>query len=344
MVDASIKLMIEIKDLAGLSGPLQKLIEVISSGVGNISKPYLIKKNAEARAYELKLITEGIIDSQTKLSEVGLESKSLRLDSSADQGHQIKLEADVSQRAALRVNYQELVGQRNIEAISQCAAEELGNVEEVSEEEVDENWTRRFFKSAEDISNDELQFIWGKILAGEVQKPGTYSLRTLELLRNLSQAEAEIFKKFASLSIISSKDAFIVHPRDEYLKQEFGISFNEILALEEIGLLASHSNLNYSLDISGSKQKSAMVCGDTVILIEIEENTPAVSIPVLVFTKPAQQLLNLIKFTPKLGYLQKIAELLKREGVKLSYARVIKIHQDGTIEHSPSEQIPEETK
>jgi hypothetical protein len=48
----------EIKDLAGLSDPLKKLIEVISTGVGALSKPYLVRKTADAKAYEIKIIAQ----------------------------------------------------------------------------------------------------------------------------------------------------------------------------------------------------------------------------------------------------------------------------------------------
>ena len=50
----------EITDLAGLSEPLKRLIEVISSGIGNVYKPYLIRKTADAKAYEIKVIANAI--------------------------------------------------------------------------------------------------------------------------------------------------------------------------------------------------------------------------------------------------------------------------------------------
>ena len=52
----------EIKDLTGLSEPLKKLIEVASQGIGALSKPYLIKKTADAKDYEIKVIAEAIKD------------------------------------------------------------------------------------------------------------------------------------------------------------------------------------------------------------------------------------------------------------------------------------------
>jgi hypothetical protein len=43
----------EIKDLAGLEKPLTKLLEVISAGMGIVYKPRSIRKEADAKAYEI---------------------------------------------------------------------------------------------------------------------------------------------------------------------------------------------------------------------------------------------------------------------------------------------------
>lgn len=56
----------EIKDLAGISKPLTKLIDVCSKGLGHISEPYLIRKRAEAKAYEIETITN-VLQTQKKL-------------------------------------------------------------------------------------------------------------------------------------------------------------------------------------------------------------------------------------------------------------------------------------
>ena len=36
------------------------------------------------------------------------------------------------------------------------------------------------------MSSEELQTLWGRTLAGEIKSPGSYSLRTLDFLKNLS--------------------------------------------------------------------------------------------------------------------------------------------------------------
>ena len=63
----------EITDLAGLSEPLKRLIEVISSGIGNVSKPYLIRKTADAKAYEIKVIAEAMAENREVAPSVWTE-------------------------------------------------------------------------------------------------------------------------------------------------------------------------------------------------------------------------------------------------------------------------------
>lgn len=53
----------EIKDLAGLSQPLTKFVEVVSQGIGTLYEPTHIKRMAKSRAKEIKTISSAINDS-----------------------------------------------------------------------------------------------------------------------------------------------------------------------------------------------------------------------------------------------------------------------------------------
>src|SRR5690606_25427708 len=118
------------------------------------------------------------------------------------------------------------------------AADDLRNEQSVTDEPLDEDWKTRFFNIAEDISNEEMQSLWGKILAGEIKQPKSYSLRTLELLKNLSKEEAEVFTKFAQLRITTANNNVIYNEdHGEFLKSEFGITFLDRLLLTELGLI-----------------------------------------------------------------------------------------------------------
>ncbi|MBK3519820.1 DUF2806 domain-containing protein [Carboxylicivirga marina] len=193
----------EIKDLTGLSKPLQKLIKVVSQGVGALSSPYLIRKTADARAYEIKVLSEAIKDNQQDLKKIGFTEDKLSL-LSLD-GNALQKEVPIEERAKNRLEYKEQKRQNNIENITQKAASNLEAETTVSDEPVNEDWTTRFFDYAEEISNDEMQELWGKILAGEIKQPKSYSLRTLDIIRNLSEDEAKVFMKFASFALFVPK-------------------------------------------------------------------------------------------------------------------------------------------
>ena len=329
----------EIKDLAGLSKPLQKLIEVVSNGIGAISKPYLIKKTADAKAYEIKVISEAIKNNQQDLKQIGFNEEKLSL-MSLD-GSTIKEEILLEQRTQNRIEYKEQKRQKNIESITQKAAQNLENETNVSEEPVDEDWTARFFNYAEDISNEEMQELWARILAGEIKQPNSYSLRTLDILRNLSKDEAEVFMKFASLSIMSAGVSFILNFKNEKLLEEkYHLTFKDRLLLEELGFITAN-DLQFKISkTEESGRQTVFVIGNTVVLQEKLKNKPEQQLQVLVFTKIGQQLLGLVESTPELDYIQLLATKLNRQNGVIKYARIIELLPDGRINHMPLMDVP----
>ena len=163
-----------------LVSPAEKLIEAVSGAIGKAYEPKHIRKMADAKAYELKVISDTVRNN----SDVPIvyDSAGVSIDTSNFE--------EIAKRASSRLAYQEITKQQNIEAVADNAYEELENVENVSSEPVNPDWMFRFFNSVENISNKDMQKIWGHILAGEIKQPNTYSFRTLEKLKNMTQQEA----------------------------------------------------------------------------------------------------------------------------------------------------------
>jgi hypothetical protein len=61
------------------------------------------------------------------------------------------------------------------------AADNTTTTEE-TDQSIDPDWAYRWKERASQISTEEMQRLWAKILAGECNNPGSYSLRTLDLL------------------------------------------------------------------------------------------------------------------------------------------------------------------
>ncbi len=134
----------------------------------------------------------------------------------------------------LRLDHQEQRRQGNMRAIVACAIDEAGNGDAPSQD-VDDDWTARFFDHAKDVSNEDMQNLWAKVLAGEVRRPGRFSLRTLDILKNLSPDEA---RHFADLAAFVFAEQIVFH--------EIGTSrhsalpnIERMLLLKDCGLLSS---------------------------------------------------------------------------------------------------------
>ena len=81
--------------------------------------------------------------------------------------------------------------QTNRESIAYFTIEEFATNEIPSNNNLDENFIKRFYSYASDVSKEEAQRVWARLLAGEIRSPGSFSLKTLDLLRNLTKEDAE---------------------------------------------------------------------------------------------------------------------------------------------------------
>lgn len=102
---------------------------------------------------------------------------------------------------------------------------------------VDFDWFVRFFEDCGGISNEDMQDIWASILAGEIIEPGSFSRQTLDVLRNLSQADAELFEEVSQYVALREMCPFI-YADDSILRKYNGL-FSKILHLNSCGLINS---------------------------------------------------------------------------------------------------------
>lgn len=64
-----------------------------------------------------------------------------------------------------------------------------------TESDVDDDWLNAFSRFAGNASTDRMQRLWARVAAGEIRKPGSFSLSTLRLVSEIDQATAKDFEK-----------------------------------------------------------------------------------------------------------------------------------------------------
>ena len=99
------------------------------------------------------------------------------------------------------------------------------------ERKVDDDWLFRWRDSASTVSSEELQALWGRMLAGEIKSPGSFSLRTLEFLKNLSHEEALQIAKVSPFVI----DGDAIFRGNEQLVRSEGITLGFRVIVKSCG-------------------------------------------------------------------------------------------------------------
>lgn len=296
---------IEIKDLVGLSKPAQKCIEVISAGVGTLYRPRAMRKEADAKAYEIKSLAEaeaqaGIIASQ------GQANAQLEYIKTLAAG-----EREIYDRARARLIAREIEGQQNLESISENALKFLP--EEVSEDPVSPDWRRKFFLEAENVCDADMQELWGRVLAGEVAKPGAFSLRSLAILKALSRGEAEAFRRACGLAYKGGE--IIVDNSKVAPLREYGLDFGALMMLTDAGLLHAPSFVHRHFEDVPDEMPYWSLNNNGVYLQLSGASLKRTRLPIVAFTAAGRELQQLIPNNPSMPYLKETAMFLRRNGL-----------------------------
>lgn len=186
----------------------------MSDAVGGIAKPWQIERvaNAEAKA--------DLIRAQSKIEISELERRALE-----------------------RMVREEGQKQQNIESITYKATQELK--EEAKPENIEKDWLTDFFDKARNTSNEEMQSLWAKILAGEANSPGSFSKRTVAVIASLNKRDAELFTKFCVFCCSLSGLTPLIFNHSDEIYRKSGINFDTLNHLASLGLINFMAIGNY---------------------------------------------------------------------------------------------------
>lgn len=175
---------------------------------------------------------------------------------------------EYAQRAGNKFAEKIIREQINLDKVSAAAISELqqsesdGSTDQSAdsgeEKTISDDFLNSFEEEARQKSSEEMQLLFGRILAGEIRKPGTYSIRTVKILGQLDQNTAVLFKKLCSVCValeISNVeivfDIFDIRVPSlggnaaSNALSKYGLSFDQLNILHEYGLIISDYNSWY---------------------------------------------------------------------------------------------------
>jgi len=298
---------------------LEKLLDYAASGIGAVAGPMLAKwkacRNAGARVIE----AEGDAATMRILADAQAKAKrSLSAPIESGRGA-IELSRDGIRQ---RIEFQEQKRQHNIVSVTFEAAANLGD-KIVSNHPVDPDWTARFFDNVQDVSADDMKGLWSKILSGEVECPGRTSLRTLDVLRNMTSKDAQAFSDISHLVI----DDFIFY---ETRQADDSLPLGKLLHLQDCGLVNVTPTLVRNVNFTGDLAAATFVYQNSVLgVIRIDDTCSSVQIPTLKITTAGSELLLAIERQFRLDYLRALSKFLRTKKCELVKAEILSILPEG---------------
>ena len=314
-----------------------KLWETLAEkGIGSLLAPWQATREGKARndvrRKELLMLAQAEVDAaEIRAGRKRLEPDgSLRLLPMPDSQSDTAVHRDG--RIEPRVNFGSLAEVSARVNAAQEARKEINvskaiiNAEEVlandsqtpPERAVEEDWLFTWRDYAGRVSVADLQQLWGKILAGEVKSPGSYSIRTLEFLKGLSKDEAEQISKLARFVI----EGQIFRSLKQHL-EENGISFALLLTMQELGLLSGVEAIGLNTKYKSSEPERyvmALRSNGKVLVVEHDDSTKVLKIEVYLLTAIGNQLLGLGSFEPNLEYLHLAGKEILKQGFTVHLA------------------------
>lgn len=139
----------------------------------------------------------------------------------------------LAERAMKQIGFNETVSRARLDEIESPA-------------QIDRGWFLRWMDVAQNTSTEDVQEMVAATLRGQFQAPQAFSLRTLDVLKNLNQQELQIFKIFCNSVFRSGsfgQDSVITEPfggnPGSNSMQAIGLNYTNLTTLVNAGLIHS---------------------------------------------------------------------------------------------------------
>ena len=180
----------------------------------------------------------------------------------------------------LLINGKQIIKKMNNQnSIATIALESVEDVKDFSlQNDVSEEWIDRFMDSAGFVSSEEMQIIWGKILAEEFKNPGSTPTAMTRVLSEITPRLAKIFRLICSMKVIIvplrqdgeidenmiSCAVLVPFTKQNKKFEELGIEYRDLSELETLGLLRFNSMGSF---ISKEEKNALLYVGNKLFMI-----------------------------------------------------------------------------
>ncbi|MBF0214786.1 MAG: DUF2806 domain-containing protein [Magnetococcales bacterium] len=206
-------------DLSGIGKTVEVLAKMVSDTCGVLYEPrrIILKAKAESEASIIRAKTD------IQIEQLRQEVATLSLPERA----QNLLTQSLQRESRIQENISSILDQ----ALPHISVD-------AQPEKLEPDWLADVLNRCSLISDQEMQSLWGKIIAGQINNPRSFSKRTMVVVSEIDKKDALAFTRLCTSVWVSGGTAFpfIIDESEIHLKMGFDLSFK--MHLESIGLIS----------------------------------------------------------------------------------------------------------
>ena len=237
-------------NIGELTKPATALIEKSSDAVKGALRPRQIRRvgsaETDVEAERIRVLAQAEADASRIQAEGEIEVTDL---------HRRAFRRSIEEEASYQGNMESILGQ----AIPQLTGD-------ASPDEVEDDWYTNFYDKCRITSDDEMQNLWARILAGQANNPGTFSRKTVNLVADLDKRDAKLFTNLCRFGwVIGGRVRPLIFDDEHEMYNQHEISFNTIGHLESLSLIHFAGATGFSM-VNAPKRLLATYYGRGVVL------------------------------------------------------------------------------
>lgn len=190
--------------------------------------------------------------------------------------------------------------------------------EDAEPEKVDEDWLNQFFEYAKNISREDMQKVWSKVLSGECNAPGSIPKSLFQILANMDSEDARLYQTLAQFTVVDceGRQFVIIDPFDDFCKSK-GFSFMALSNLAATQLIQIRAAENPFLE----KNEVVFYYLSKRIILR-NPSKPKIPVGNVILIKNGQALYDLFDHDQIPEFIDYLTNYYKRQGCEVTISEL----------------------
>lgn len=185
------------------------------------------------------------------------------------------------------------------------------------------DWINIYFESAKNTSDEYMQNVWAKVLVKEAESPGSFSYKTLDVLKNMSSDVFQLFEKMLLLQV----EGFVLQKEVESHQH---LQWTEFQILREHGLINLESS-KMTTGVNAHANKLELI-GRVYVMKITNENDIESSFdyPGYLLSTAAKEIMSILTIDYTIEYASSYARYIK-EAARRVPSMTVSLHKVNQI-------------